>query len=149
MEKYDCINELMHYGVKGMKWGMRKKHSPQTDSPSKRQRTIARVTRGVDKDIQSFKPYVKTGIRTKNGKLVVSSADVKASIKALEKIKNKKISKINAQYDKRVNAINRDIESYRPYTKTGIRTKNGKIVLTREDVLAIITGLEDVRKKYE
>lgn len=137
-QKYEALAQKIETKVKA-------KASPI----SKRQRDMSRATRGIDKDIQSFKPYTKTGIRTKNGKLVMSSADVNAAIKALEKVKDKKISKINARYDKRVNAINRDIESYRPHMKTGIRTKDGKVVVTREDVLAIIAELEDVRKKYE
>ena len=182
--------ELMHYGVKGMKWGVRKKVAKfvertvnsegykkalrsimgnkainkaanrltkhnmrevpsKTVSPNGRQRDIARATRGIDKDIQSFKPYTETGIITKHGKLVLSSEDVNASIKALEMVKNKKISEINARYDKKVNAINRDIESYRPHAETGIRTKDGKVVITREDVASIIAGLENTRKKYE
>lgn len=149
MGNYNHADELYHYGVKGMKWGVRKKRATQASPTSKRQRDISRATRGVDKDIQSFKPYVKTGIVAKNGKLVVSSADARATIEALEKVKDKTIRKINARYDKRVNATNRDIQSFKPYAETGIIAKNGKVVVTREDVLAIIAALEDERKKYE
>ena len=148
MSNYDNAYGLMHYGVKGMKWGVRKNRATQAQPTTKRQRAITRATRGIDKDIQSFKPYAKTGMRAKNGRLEVSSAEVKATIEALEKLKDKKISKINAWFDKRVNASNRDIQSFKQYVETGMRTKNGNVLVTREEVSAIIAALEDERNKY-
>lgn len=78
-------NELMHYGIKGMKWGHR--------------RYVADKVKGYQKDIDSFNPYAKTGIKTKTGKIVLTAQDVHDSIKALERDRDKRADKFGRKYD--------------------------------------------------
>lgn len=133
---------LIHFGVKGMKWGVIR-------TPTNlRSRASFKATKSIQKDIDSFKPHRNTGIFTKSGKLVVSSKDIKSSMDALEKLKDKKINKINKKYDKIVSATQKDIDSFKPYASTGMSTKKGKIVMTAEEVNQIIKSLEDNKARY-
>ena len=113
---------------------------------SKRQLEIAKKTRGITKDIESFKGH-EGGIYTKKGKQVLSSKEVKDCVEALTAMKNKQISKINAKYDKRAEAVTKDILSFAD-SKDGITTKNGKVVLSKQDVSDIVEGLKKVRDSY-
>lgn len=61
------MSELYHYGVLGMKWGVRKRDT-------------------IQRDIDSFKPYEKTGIKNKKGKTIMTSKQVRDSIGGLKKV---------------------------------------------------------------
>lgn len=141
-------NELYHYGVLGMKWGRRKGYSntESSNQVSKRQKEITRKTRGITRDINSFKGY-ENGIFDKKGRPVLSQEDVKKMVESLTDMKNKQINKINAKYDKKADAITKDIMSFAD-SKNGINTKNGKVILTKQEVQDIVTGLKKVRDSY-
>ena len=114
---------------------------------SKRQREIQRKTGKIDRDIDSFKGY-EGGIYDKKGRPLLTSKDVSSCVSALKKLKAKKIAKINKKYDKKAEAITKDIMSFAD-SKNGIATKDGKILLTKQDVADIVAGLEKVRDTYK
>ena len=77
---------IEHHGVKGMKWGVRKAyHNFQS-------RRYRRAAAKVQVDIDSFKGH-ENGIKTKNGKTVLSKKEISGSIKGLEAVRNKNIAK--------------------------------------------------------
>lgn len=49
---YETKNELLHYGIKGMKWGVRKKHYHSTGDKTHVSDAIELVKKG--KDILGF-----------------------------------------------------------------------------------------------
>ena len=51
----------------------------------------------IQKDIDSFKPYRKTGISTKKGALIISADEVNKSIAELEKKRDKQLQKANGK----------------------------------------------------
>lgn len=92
MWQYNNTNELVHYGVIGMKWGQRRARSYQKKITS---------TRAIGKkDADSFNPYLKTGIKTKKGKIIMTAKDVSDSKKAIEQTTKKKVDKYQEKITK-------------------------------------------------
>jgi len=73
---------LAHYGILGMKWGVRRFQNPDgTLTPEGKRR----YGRRFDKDIESLKPYAKTGLKTKSGKMILTPEEGQAQIKETER----------------------------------------------------------------
>lgn len=84
---------LIHYGVKGMKWGVR--HDPEiVGRQSLRKRYYNRKANALQRDIDSFKGH-ENGISTKSGKQVLSKKDVSDITKSLQTEKDKALNKAN------------------------------------------------------
>lgn len=73
------IDTLYHYGILGMRWGIRRSA-----------KALARVqSKNLDRSISQFTPYVKTGIRTRDGRMIMSPDEVQNRITELQNIKSR------------------------------------------------------------
>jgi len=87
-------NTLKHYGILGMKWGVRRFQNPDGTLTEEGKR---RYGRRFNKDIESLKPYAKTGLKTKSGKMILTPKEVQAQIKETERLRDKYIKKLEAK----------------------------------------------------
>lgn len=139
-------DDLKHYGVLGMHWGRRNSKTPIDQIVSRRKTEISKKTGRIDRDIDSFKGR-EDGIFDKKGRPLLTSKDVSSCVNSLKTLKNRKLEKINKKYDKRVEKITADIMSFSK-SENGITTKNGTVVVTKQEVTDIIEGLKRLRAEY-
>ena len=102
-------NELMHYGILGMKWGIRRYQDPSGNYTSAgKARYLKDKTKGIQKDIDSFKGF-KNGVKDKTGRQILTKKDVEDSVAGLQSIKSKKEAKLSRKWEmhKTTDIINR------------------------------------------
>lgn len=121
---------LAHHGVKGMRWGHRRFQNADgsltpagrqryADNPKESRKTkrLQKAVDSVDNDIASFRPHERDGIKTRSGKTVMTSEDVKDSIRGLEQIRGQHQGKLDAsRREDKFRATRKDISASR---KTG------------------------------
>jgi regulator of sigma D len=78
---------------------------------------------------------------------LLTSKDVSSCVNGLKALRKKKIEKINKKYDWRVKEITKDIMSFAS-SENGVTTKDGKIVMSKQDVADIVEGLKRLRAEY-
>lgn len=138
-------NELTHYGIKGMKWGVRKKYKSGDkldDNPND-----SKVTRRVKKDYNSmtdveFRRKYKTS-KDVYRKRVNRYGDpyMNSPLANFGKRQEQKIVDRAIRANK---SIDKDIKSFE-YHKHGIADKRGKTILSSKDVNDIVRGLNEVK----
>lgn len=103
-------DELYHFGIKGMKWGVRRyQNSDGSLTPAGEKRYYGKAN-AIQRDIDSFKP-VRNGIKTKRGKTVLTKQDIDNITRGLESERDKARAKGDARRKK-------------DYAKLIARTKN-------------------------
>ena len=109
-------DELEHHGVKGMRWGHRKKNLTASKNPKRFSGTVTKKNTTTGK--QSHKKHIKS----------LSDSDIQSRIKRLEN--EKKLSKLEAE----------DLHPGRVFIKGALKD-SGKQVLTTVGKNAMIGGL--------
>lgn len=164
---------LMHYGVKGMKWGVRhdpelKRYGAREDAKSYkynksgesgwkgakraakakkqslRSRYYNRKTNSIQKDINSFKGH-ENGISTKKGKQVLSSKDVKSITKSLEKERDKASKKANQSLRESLDKTYGKVGKRQKYTQKNQFYK----MAGKNAVQSIYDGADFYKKSYK
>lgn len=100
-------NYLEHHGIKGMRWGVRRyQNEDGTYTSEGKKRYISDKTRRTDRDIHSFDPYRRTGVKDKRGRELLSKEDVSNIRKAFLAQKAKEEARYSKKWDDYVAKVN-------------------------------------------
>ena len=133
MWNYQPTDTLCHHGILGMKW---KQHRVAHIATK-----ISSVKKAGETDVKSFEPYTKSGISTKNGKMVMSPKDVNDAINGskhateqtvsrLESKQNKIQSKLDSRASKHTQDIIKKMSTGEAIAKSSLLGSYGALVYT-------------------
>lgn len=177
MWSYNYNTSLCHHGIIGMKWGVRRyqnKDGTLTSAGKKKYRaneSDSSVTKKVKKDLASLSgsefrkkygtsttTYMKRVDRYGDPYMNAPLAKIGKFLEKEGKITTPKIEKLQKRIDslrqvraayaqKKRDAIQKDIDSFKPFLETGIKDKSGRLMLSPEDIAKSIEGLEKLKNK--
>lgn len=132
--------ELYHYGVKGMKWGVRNKTYSDAEISAYRKRKVSEAPTKAESPRGANKGWYKNAPKST---LVREMRTIEKNMPGAEK----QLNKLGKKNDKKINALTKDINSFKGH-ENGIFTKDGKMVLSADDVNQSVSALKDKRTKY-
>lgn len=125
----DKNNELCHYGVKGMKWGVRRyQDNNGRYTPEGRKRYVTDKTKTYQRDIDSWRKYNVNGAanRNKNGNFIYTKADIADETFSTKRAKTKAENRYGGKYDR---AMNKQTKKYalKGYSHDAYNMNKGKL----------------------